>query len=201
MEVLTERRNHWQELFERLADLLGDDAAALRDGPHRTGSVQPQRRSVVEYLVPVLAHAPAATKAACAQLAALQGALHWRHNPGYGDAEFLRRYAYCELLGPSGHCHRDDLALGLLLLAPATIYPSHLHPAREIYAVLSGTAQWRQGDGRWCERRAGQIIRHASMEPHAMRTDAEPLLAAYLWLDHLHEPARLVGRAEQGEPR
>jgi hypothetical protein len=30
------------------------------------------------------------------------------------------------------------------------------------------------------------------MEPHAMRTTDEPLLAAYLWQDHLKKPARLL---------
>ena len=47
----------------------------------------------------------------------------------------------------------------------------------------------------WQERPPASVITHASMEPHAMRTGAEPLLAAYLWRDHLHEPARLVERS------
>src|SRR5262249_54819700 len=118
-------------------------------------------------------------------LAALRDALHWRQNPTYANAEFLGRYGYCELLGPSGHVRDASLAVGLLLLAPHTTYPEHAHAARETYAVIAGRAQWRQGDRTWCEHAPGTLIEHRPHEPHAMRTADEPLLAAYVWHDHL----------------
>ena len=53
--------------------------------------------------------------------------------------------------------------------------------------------------------RVGELIRHATMEPHAMRTADEPLLAAYLWQDHLDDGARLLSarnpRTKEGVPR
>jgi hypothetical protein len=36
------------------------------------------------------------------------------------------------------------------------------------------------------------VIEHASGQTHAMHTDSEPLLAAYLWYDELHHSATLV---------
>jgi len=125
-------------------------------------------------------------------LDAMRTSLQWRRNSAYAHADFLDGYGYCELLGPTGHVREASVAMGLLLLAPGITYPAHAHPARETYAVVAGRAQWCQGDGGWRVRSPGDRIEHASNEPHAMRTVAEPLLAAYLWHDHLHEPARLT---------
>jgi hypothetical protein len=193
---------HWHDLFERLASMFVADSSNVRHRLRAMDALPPQFQTVVQYLPAALAQAAASTAAACASLTALQGVLHWRQNATYADAHFLRGYGYCELLGPNGHWRSDRLALGLLLLGPELTYPEHAHPATEIYVVLSGNAQWRQGDRPWQQRRAAHVIEHASMEPHAMRTGAEPLLAAYLWRDHLHEPARLLERtAAAGDER
>ena len=127
-----------------------------------------------------------------APLEAVRTSLHWRQNSAYANADFLDGYGYCELLGPTGHARDASVAMGILLLAPRVTYPLHAHPARETYAVVAGRAQWRRGDGGWRVRSPGDRIEHASNEPHAMRTTNEPLLAAYLWHDHLDRPARLI---------
>ena len=158
----------------------------------------PAMLPVVQHLAVALGHFDAHTQRACNAVSKLKGALHWSQNSTYADQDFLQGYAYCELLGPRGHLQHRELALGLLLLQPVITYPAHAHPAVETYVVLSGHAQWRQGDHKWRERGPGDVITHASMEPHAMRTNAEPLLAAYLWQDHLDESARLVNPARPG---
>jgi hypothetical protein len=191
-DPLTDLDGHWRELFERLAGMFAADGPNIQRRSQRPDALPPQFQSVVQHLPAALARATASTAAVCASLTVLQGALHWRQNSSYTDIAFLRGYAYCELLGPTGHWHTDRIALGLLLLGPGLTYPEHLHPATEIYVVLSGHAQWRQGNRPWRQRRPESVIEHASMEPHAMRTGAEPLLAAYLWRDHLLEPARLL---------
>jgi quercetin dioxygenase-like cupin family protein len=127
-----------------------------------------------------------------APLEAVMTSLHWRRNSAYANADFLDGYGYCELLGPAGHMRDASVAMGILLLAPCVTYPPHAHPARETYVVIAGRARWRQGDGGWLMRQPGDRIEHAPNEPHAMRTTDEPLLAAYLWHDHLHEGARLT---------
>jgi mannose-6-phosphate isomerase-like protein (cupin superfamily) len=192
--VSTDLDGDWRELFEGLADVFAADSANVRHRSRPPDVLAPQFQSVVRYLPAALARAPAATAAVSASLTALQGALHWRQNANYTDSHFLRGYGYCELLGPAGHWRSDRLSLGLLLLAPRLTYPEHVHPATEIYVVLSGHAQWQQGDRPWQERPPASVITHASLEPHTMRTGAEPLLAAYLWRDHLDEPARLLER-------
>ena len=46
---------------------------------------------------------------------------------------------------------------------------------------LIGKAAFRVGDGEAVIRSAGEVIYHAPMMPHALRTTTEPLVIAYLW--------------------
>jgi hypothetical protein len=180
----------WCELIERLATLLGRPAHV--DATRLDTSVQHRVLPVERYFGSAVASCEGATAQLRAPLEALAASLHWRQNPTYADADFLVGYGYYELFGPVGHVRDDSTAIGLLLLAPHIVYPEHAHAATETYLVIGGRAQWRQGDGRWRERVAGERIEHGAHEPHAMRTAAGPLLAAYLWHDHLHERARLT---------
>ena len=182
----------WHDLIDRLARLLRESAISRQDA-RLDATVQPADPLPVErHLKAALQLAPAATLQIAKRVDRVRVALRWRQNPNYSQADFLDGYAYCELLGPKGHLRDPRIALGLLLLGPHVIYTEHAHPAAEVYAVVAGRAEWRQGDRIWRVRVPGERIHHASMEPHAMRTSAEPLLAAYLWQDHLGEGARLV---------
>lgn len=133
-------------------------------------------------------HLPAWLRRAAASL----GSCTWRRNPTYGDAAFLERYAYAELVGPGGDVPFSGAAFGLLALAPHTHYPAHAHPAVESYVVLLGTAEWQAGAAPWATQHPPALVHHPSGVPHAMRTGAEPLLAAWLWTGDLTAPARLV---------
>jgi quercetin dioxygenase-like cupin family protein len=97
------------------------------------------------------------------------------------DAAFLQNYGWSELLRPAEKRTSAQIACGVVVLGPRTLYPHHRHEAEEIYLPLSGTASWQQGDALWREHRPGKLIHHLSEEPHAMRTGEEPLLALYLW--------------------
>ena len=124
------------------------------------------------------------TRELTAALAAGAGHLAWGQTYCAEDISpaFLERYGWCELLGSRGHFVSDDLALGVLLLGPETAYPLHRHEAEEIYIVLSGTAFWRKGAGSdETPVPPGSVVHHPPWTPHAMRTEAEPLLALYLW--------------------
>lgn len=136
-------------------------------------------------------HLPAWLRLAAASLESCR----WRRNPTYGDAAFLERYAYAELVGPGCDEPFPDAAFGLLALAPHTHYPAHAHPAVESYVVLLGTAAWQAGDAPWTAQPPGALVHHPSGVAHAMRTGAEPLLAAWLWTGDLTAPARLVASA------
>jgi hypothetical protein len=132
-------------------------------------------------------------------LAALGPWLAWTQNPNYRrtppSADFLDRYGYAVIAGPRQGApalvENAALALGVLLLGPATHYPLHRHPATEIYVPLN-RAEWWRGEGPWREEAPGAVILHSSGVPHATRTGAEPLLAVYLWSGDLETHARLA---------
>jgi hypothetical protein len=129
-------------------------------------------------------------------LARLAPELGWVQNPNYvarpPSPDFLDNYGYAVLAGPGGLVASEALALGLLLLGPRTHYPTHRHPAVEVYVVAGGEAEWRKGEETWRREPPGAVIRHDSMVPHATRTLAEPLLAVYLWQGDLATHARIV---------
>ena len=185
-------QDHWAMATQRLFDLFGLKAPPVHDLPAADATREPKTLAAVQYLSQTLDGAELCTQPVCQSLAYLQQRFHWSQNINYTDQEFLRGYAYCEIVGPTGHIAYPDLSMGLLLLQPHLIYPEHLHPANETYAVLSGRALWKQGADVWKQRAPGDLINHASMESHAMRTLTEPLLAAYLWRDHLHVSAKLL---------
>lgn len=110
-------------------------------------------------------------------------------------AEFLQNYGWAEIFGEGGGRSGGKIACGLLLLGPNTLYPQHRHEPEEIYLPLHGTANWQQGDAIWREHPPGTLIHHRSKEPHAMRTNKDPLLALYLWRGaNLSQKARLDRR-------
>ena len=132
-----------------------------------------------------------------APLAALEPSLRWVQNPNYvaspPDPSFLENYGYTVLAGPGGLIETRALALGLLLLGPGTHYPTHRHPAVEIYVVASGESEWRMGEEPWRRRPVGDVIRHEPMISHATRALVEPLLAVYVWRGDLDTHARITG--------
>jgi quercetin dioxygenase-like cupin family protein len=139
-----------------------------------------------------------------APLAALEPSLRWVQNPNYvaapPDPAFLENYGYAVLAGPGGLIETRAVALGLLLLGPGTHYPTHRHPAVEIYVVASGESEWHMGEGSWRRRPAGDVIRHESMVPHATRALTDPLLAVYVWRGDLDTHARITGAFSADPP-
>ena len=98
--------------------------------------------------------------------------------------------------GPGGLVASEALALGVLMLGPGIHYPTHRHPAVEIYVPLAGEAEWQKGEEPWRREPPGAVIRHESMVPHATRTLAAPLLAAYLWRGDLATYARITAQPQ-----
>ncbi|MGA7199079.1 dimethylsulfonioproprionate lyase family protein [Roseiarcus sp.] len=116
-------------------------------------------------------------------VAALAGDLDWRQT--YSSADFgegfLQNYGWSEWIGKRGAFESDAIACGVLLLGRDTEYPAHSHEAEELYLPLAGHAWWRAAESGWLLRPPGQWIHHPSWTTHAMRTEGEPLLAAYVW--------------------
>ncbi len=116
---------------------------------------------------------------------ALQQVVHWNTLIGAGPA------------GWPG-VPQQDVRMGMLELQPGGYYPSHAHPAPEIYVVLSGYAQWTVGE--LCfEAKPGMAIYHAAEVAHRMvNQGSEVLRAVWFWwapggrAEVLEAPIRLL---------
>jgi mannose-6-phosphate isomerase-like protein (cupin superfamily) len=121
-----------------------------------------------------------------AALAAIPRSLPWDYqyppHPIAGD--LAKKIGFAELIGPDGPMYAPQCRVGFTLVAADTFYPSHAHPAVELYLVIAGQAQWTASNARQMVA-PGRFVLHRSNEPHAMRTLNEPLLALYCWSGNL----------------
>lgn len=120
-------------------------------------------------------------------LGALARGARWRQTASYverpPDGTFLDRYGHCGLAGT------DDLTVGLLLLGPDVHYPRHHHPAEEFY-LPAGTIRWTHAThDAPAPEPAGVLVHHAPWQPHALWTDARPVVLAYVWTGDVRTPA------------
>lgn len=146
-----------------------------------------QRLPVCRLLAPAVAHA----KGAAADLAALADAfvalepeVHWRRRPS-DDPVFAEGHASAWIVGPGAEAieQRDDVRLGVSLMAPGIVYPDHRHPPEEVYVALSPGA-WRQNDGPWREPGTGGTVYNPADIVHAMRAaPSAPLFAVWCLSD------------------
>jgi hypothetical protein len=159
-------------------------------------------RSISPHTLPVLSYLPAVVKAAdkkteplVVMLAALAHHIAWGQTYSVQDfgPGFLEKYGWTELIGLRGPIASDRVACGFLLLGPHIEYPRHHHEAEEVYLPLTHRTLWQLGDQDWTCRTPGRPVYHEPWEPHAMRTDAVPLLALYLWRGgDLAQKSRLI---------
>lgn len=109
----------------------------------------------------------------------IAGCLSW----GYGYERMPRKlsskYAYSELMGPRGLVRFDRLILGVVLLAPDTVYPAHSHAGiTESYLCLSGTLSQNDA-GVYAP---GSLIYNPPEHSHRITTGrTEPCLLSYAW--------------------
>ena len=153
--------------------------------------------------LPVCAHLSAAIASAQGgRLAAIadqferwETGARWRQNPNYTvdtmGPNFMANYGYAELVGHDRPWESAAIAVGFLLLGPGAHYSMHHHPAAEVYHVVSGVAEWRQGSGAPATKPVGAAIYHAPKVKHETRVLGEPCLALYCWTGDIRIPARL----------
>jgi mannose-6-phosphate isomerase-like protein (cupin superfamily) len=184
--------------------ILADAALALRSLSAQAPAAEtPSRVPVCRELPAVLAGARAGPLAAIAEsFASFEPSARWRQNPNYtvdtiGPA-FLANYGYVELVGKARPWESDRLAVGFLMLGPGAHYPPHRHPASEVYHVVSGVAEWQQGDDPRATRPVGAAIYHAPNVVHETRVLNEPLLALYCWMGDIGVAAQLIRRQFAG---
>jgi hypothetical protein len=173
-------------ILRELLETAGPEAHAfIRDWPKALTARPVAARSlpVVAALQDLSRFAAPRTRALVEQIAALASELDWRQTYTKADfgARFLDSYGFSEWIGERGAFVSDAIACGVLLLGPDIEYPAHSHEAEELYLPLAGNALWRAGESDWRLRAPGIWIHHPTWTIHAMRTGAEPLLAAYVW--------------------
>lgn len=116
-------------------------------------------------------------------LQAVVGDVEWRHT--YTAEEvgqtFLDHFCWCELAGPEGHFLTDQARITVGYWGPGLFYPRHQHQPEELYTIVSGRALFH-ADGEadiWLA--PGETRLHLSNQPHAMTTEADPVLTLVFW--------------------
>lgn len=193
--ILTAFRNY---LGSRPGPLVEDFTASI-DWDMRERALPPREIACVRHLDRLCEIAQPRERALVRLLADERHALHWGQTYTSADfgEHFLDNYGWVELFGARGHFANDVVAAGFLILGPGVAYPDHHHVAEELYVPLTGGAAWRQGEGAFADRAAGETIHHRSNVSHAMRTGTDPLLALYLWRNGpLTQKSTVTGRAD-----
>ena len=156
---------------------------ALRKSVGNHGNFAPERVPACDTLdsaLHVASSGPAPIPALAAALSELSPHLQWqrRNNAPPDGTSFHDSHANALVVGPEGLEVRDDVWLGMSLLAPDVRYPDHHHPPEEVYVSLAGGAWWNANMD-WTTPGPGGLIYNPPNILHAMRTDDEPLLAIW----------------------
>ncbi|MGJ8604584.1 MAG: dimethylsulfonioproprionate lyase family protein [Marivita sp.] len=90
-----------------------------------------------------------------------------------------RKYAYAELVGPTGPVITDEVILGLVLFAPGCTYPAHAHDGiSESYICLSGAVS-ENDQGVYAP---GSLIFNPPEQRHRITVaEQNPALLCYAW--------------------
>ena len=110
----------------------------------------------------------------------IRDSLSWQYGYDRVPRGLERKYAYAELVGPSGPVITDQVILGLVLFAPGCVYPAHAHEdITESYICLSGAVS-ENDDGVYGP---GSLIFNPPGHHHRITTSKlEPSLLAYAWI-------------------
>ena len=155
--------------------------ARCRASVGRANPAQPARLPVCDWVEPALDKADASPRQAVADtLAALDDRLEWKRRKlaDPADRAFWDGHANAMILGPGGIEERDDLWIGVTVMAPGVTYVDHDHPPEEVYLSLCPGEWWNERMD-WTDPGMDGVIYNPPGIRHAMRSGAGPFLA--LW--------------------
>ena len=173
-------------LFKRakIDDKIGLEAAkfAVHDIPKLRGKFEKSNSPLIRWVKEAIKHGTPETSDLLKALEPALPYLPWKYNyePREDIPDLGNQIGWGEILGPEAPYHDEQLCFGFTLLGKNTFYPSHFHPATELYVILSGHAIWTL-DGHSQIRGPGEFILHPSEHVHSMQTENEPMLALYTW--------------------
>ena len=102
-----------------------------------------------------------------------------------GKADEFSRYFFTQLVGPqlpgTSGLTADNLRMGTLVLQPGATYPAHNHPAREIYYVTAGEADWFVDDEKQ-HVSPGSIIMHRPYAVHGWTNTSKDKPLKVIWI-------------------
>lgn len=112
-------------------------------------------------------------------LESVQDHLVWQYGYEKVPRGLERKYAYAELVGPTGPVITDEVILGLVLFAPGCTYPAHAHDGiSESYICLSGAVS-ENDQGVYAP---GSLIFNPPQQRHRITVaDQNPALLCYAW--------------------
>lgn len=112
-------------------------------------------------------------------LETVRSTLVWQYGYEKVPRGLERRYAYAELVGPTGPVLTDQVILGLVLFAPGCTYPAHAHDGiSESYICLSGAVS-ENDQGVYAP---GSLIFNPPGQVHRITVaDQNPALLCYAW--------------------
>jgi quercetin dioxygenase-like cupin family protein len=116
--------------------------------------------------------------------AAIEPGLAWDRRQGSAQIseDFYNGHANAIIAGEGGLEARQDVRIGVSLLAPEIQYPRHHHPPEELYVVLS-PGKWMQNDEPLALKRSGDLVHNPPNVWHSMQAAEAPLLAIWcLWV-------------------
>ena len=113
----------------------------------------------------------------------------FRGKASNGRADQYSKYFFTQLVGPEqlGDRHStagfdaNNLRLGTLELRPGATYPAHNHPARELYFVTEGEADWYVDDEKQHVTR-GSIIMHRPYAVHGWTNTSKERPLKVIWI-------------------
>ena len=159
------------------------DALRKRDGSK--DSFTPERLpayDVLESALLVASTGPAPIPELAAALRDLAPSLNWQRRKGVPPDGTTFQDGHALVAGPGGLEEREDVWVGISLLAPHVRYPDHRHHPEEVYVSLAGGAWWNANMD-WTTPGPGGLIYNEPTVLHAMRTEEQPLLAIWcLWV-------------------
>lgn len=150
------------------------------------------RLPVCSYLGSALAEEfiPPALRNLIERFKAIEPLVEWRpkSNPDpSASSNFRDGHANAMILGPGGLEDRNDLWLGVTLMAPHVRYPDHEHTPEETYLVLS-PGEFKQADQDWFSPGIGGSFYNPPSIKHAMRSLDRPLFAFWaLLVEQTHQ--------------
>ena len=161
--------------------------AALNKAADIKAEGAPTRLAVCRYLERALSQArngPDPVPELANAFAAIEPEFAWNRRPGseleYED--FHDGHANAIIVGNGGLEVRQDVRIGVSLVAPDIHYTRHRHLPEELYVVLS-PGKWMQDDYSLTFRRSGDLVHNVPNVWHAMQATKVPLLAIWcLWV-------------------